>query len=1035
MPRWTKEQMEAINKEGTNIIVSAGAGSGKTAVLSERVLRKLKDGTKISEMLILTFTNAAAFEMKERIRKKIKSDPSLVDQLDLIDASYVTTFDSYSLSIVKKYYYLLDVDKNLTVADSNIMNNKRREYLDQIFDYYYENPTDEFLKLIRDFCVKDDKDIKEAILSISIKMDLLPEKEEYLNKYIDTYFSEEFINKNINIYLDRVNNKFRTLYNDLLELLSLAENKFYDDLEIIINKYRKAKELGDIVSVLKEKIPNLPRNSSEELKVLKERIVDERTDLIKYISFNNVDEIKESIEITKSYASIFIDIIKKLDENIWSYKKYNNTFEFIDIAKMAIKVVKDNPDIRDNLKYGFKEIMIDEYQDTSDLQEIFINLIENNNVYMVGDIKQAIYRFRNANPNIFKDKYDKYSLGDNGYKIDLLKNFRSRSEVLDNINLIFNPVMDNTIGGADYISSHQMVFGNTTYNEEGKTDKDYNMDILNYIYDKECGFTKEEIEVFTIARDIESKVKNKYPIFDKDTKEVHDAKYNDFCILIHRTKDFDLYKQIFEYLNIPIEKYTSTDITQDNEINIIKNIITLIESIKNNKFDVESKYAFISILRSYLYRLDDEEIFEYFVNNNYKDSMLYKKIEELCIGIEVLSISKVIELIIDSFNFYERSITIGDTYKLDIRLESIIKLSKDYEKLGCTLEEFRDFLDNLGEDNMSLECNFNDNRNDSVKIMSIHKSKGLEFNICYFSGFFGKFNMQDINSRFIFSNKYGMILPYYKDGIGTTIYKTLFKDDFLVDEISEKIRLFYVALTRAKEKMILVTSLEDNDLYEEFVPDNIRLKYNSFNSILKSIYSKISSYIKDVDIEKLNMTRDYNLVKKIDYKKLIEPSNEKIKNIEIKIDNNLITNKHFSKGSTDILGEEIFKKMQFGTYIHYLFELFNFKNPDYSYIEEEYIPYIKSFVESGIDFNTCDIYKEYEFLYEKDKESLHGIIDLMLVYKDKVMIIDYKLKNIDDDNYLKQLNGYKEYIEHKLNKETHIYLYSVIDKKLEELKG
>ena len=336
---------------------------------------------------------------------------------------------------------------------------------------------------------------------------------------------------------------------------------------------------------------------------------------------------------------------------------------------------------------------------------------------------------------------------------------------------------------------------------------------------------------------------------------------------------------------------------------------------------------------------------------------------------------------------------------------------------------------------MSLECNFNDSREDSVKIMSIHKSKGLEFNICYFSGFYGKFNMKDLNSRFIFSNKYGMILPYYKDGIGTTIYKTLYKDDFLIDEISEKIRLFYVALTRAKEKMILVTSIEENESFNELVPDDIRIKYSSFNSILKSIYYTVSPYIKDIDIESLGISRDYNLIKKVDFKKLIKKSDEVIENIEINIDNNFISNKHFSKGSHEVLDEDVFVKMQFGTYIHYLFELFDFKNPDYSYIDEEYVDYIKSFVESGIDFNTCDIYKEYEFIYEKDNIELHGIIDLLLVYKDKVMIIDYKLKNIDDDNYLKQLNGYKEYIEHKLGKDTHIYLYSVLDKKLEELKG
>ena len=1036
MPRWTNEQMDAINKEGTNIIVSAGAGSGKTAVLSERVLRKLRDGTKISEMLILTFTNAAAFEMKERIRKKIKSDPSLQEQLDLIDASYVTTFDSYSLSIVKKYYYLLDVDKNITVADKNIIDNKRREYLDLIFDEYYENPTDDFIKLISDFCVKDDTEIKEAILNLSSKMDLLPEKEQYLDNYISTYYSDEFIDSNINKYLDEVNRKYDVIVNLIKDLSSSSENKFREDIDTVLTKYINARNLEEKMIALNETLPRLPKNSDQSIKDLKEDITTRKKDLLSYIGISKEDEIKDNILSTKGYASTFIDIIKKLDELIWSYKRFNNTFEFVDIAKMAIKVVKENDDVRNNLKYGFKEIMIDEYQDTSDLQEIFINLIENNNVYMVGDIKQAIYRFRNANPNIFKNKYDKYSVGDNGYKIDLLKNFRSRSEVLDNINLIFNPVMDNNIGGADYRATHQMIFGNTTYNEEGKTDNDYNMEILNYEYDKDSDFTKEEIEIFTIARDIENKVKNKYQIFDKDTLELHDANYSDFCILIHRTKDFDLFKKIFEYLNIPIEKYTSTDITQDNEINIIKNILTLIISIMNNRIDTEFKYAFISICRSYLYRMEDNEIFKYFVNNNFEDSYIYKKVKDLCDGIEILSISKIIELIIDEFNFYENSILVGDTYKLDIRLEYILNLAKSYELMGCSILEFRDFLDNLNNDNNSLECNFSDNRSDSVKIMSIHKSKGLEFPICYFCGFYGQFNMADINSRYIFSNKYGMILPYYKDGVGTTIYKTLYKDDFLNEEISEKIRLLYVALTRAKEKMILVTSLEDKDIdSSSVIDDDIRIKYRSFKSIIDSIYYNIGSYIKNINIDELNISSDYNLIKKVNYEKEINESKEVINNIEIDIPNEVLSSKHFSKSSHEIVDEDTSKKMEFGTYIHYLFELMDFKNPDYSYIDSKYIDYIKTFVESDIDFINCDIYKEYEFIYQKDNEELHGIIDLMLVYSDSVKIIDYKLKNIDDENYIKQLNGYKNYIENKLNKKTSIYLYSVIDKKLEEIKG
>ena len=185
MPNWTKEQNDAIESEGENIIVSAGAGSGKTAVLSARVIRKLENHTSINELLILTFTNLAAGEMKLRIRDKIKERPDLKEELKKIDSSYITTFDSFSLSLVKKYHYLLNVRKNINIIDSNLLKIKTNEYLDEIMEDEYINRLDDFTKLITDFCIKDYKDLKKMILKVNEGLDLKYDKEDYLNKYID----------------------------------------------------------------------------------------------------------------------------------------------------------------------------------------------------------------------------------------------------------------------------------------------------------------------------------------------------------------------------------------------------------------------------------------------------------------------------------------------------------------------------------------------------------------------------------------------------------------------------------------------------------------------------------------------------------------------------------------------------------------------------------------------------------------------------------------------------------------------------------
>ena len=447
---WTLEQEQAINEEGKNIIVSAGAGSGKTAVLSERVIRKLKQKVNINELLILTFTNAAATEMKDRIRKKIKKDPSLKEQLDYLEQAYITTFDSYALSVVKKYNYLLNIPKNIKPIDSIIINIKKKQILNDILENLYKEKNEKFLNLIDSFCTKNDDEITLAILKISSLLDKKYDKEEYLNNYIENYYNENTINNNIKKYtynLIELEQEIENIFNELEQYIS---TDYYEKLASILNKIFNPKNYNDLLQIKElPRLPNIPKDSPEEAKELKKQLTEKIKELKNKLKYKDQEELKQGILKTKDYVEVLINIIKELDKQIVKYKQENNAYEFDDIAKMAIKVVKENPNIQEELKYTYNEIMVDEYQDTSDLQETFLKLIDNNNIYMVGDIKQSIYRFRNANPDIFKQKYEDYKNKINGYKIDLVKNFRSRKEVLNNINEIFNLIMDKEIGGAD----------------------------------------------------------------------------------------------------------------------------------------------------------------------------------------------------------------------------------------------------------------------------------------------------------------------------------------------------------------------------------------------------------------------------------------------------------------------------------------------------------------------------------------------------------------------------------------------------------
>lgn len=1029
MPRWTKEQQEAIDKEGCNIIVSAGAGSGKTAVLSERVLRKLKDGVNINELLILTFTKAAAFEMKERIRKKISKEESLSKQLEYIDSSYITTFDSYALSVVKKYHYLLNLSSTVAIADASIIYLEKKRRMDEIFEQLYKEKNPLFLKLIGDFCTKDDEEVKKYIISISSKLDLKYDKKEYLESYLDKY-NEDKIEKDILLFTKLIQKKISSVRVYLEDISSFVDSDYLDSLYECLSSLLNASNYREIISCFPIKLPNLPRGSEEDAKRIKEEISTTLKDINSILTFKDEEDIKNSILKTKDYIKIIIEMINQLDKELDSFKDKNNLYEFTDISKMAIRILKENREVREELKYSFKEIMVDEYQDTSDLQEDFISLIENDNVYMVGDIKQSIYRFRNANPYIFKNKYDRYSKQEGGYKIDLNKNFRSRMEVLDNINLVFNLIMDDDIGGADYKATHQMVFGNTSYIEKGTTGQNNNFEILNYTYSKDSEFTKEEIEIFTIAQDIKKKIESGYQVFDKDEGILRDITYNDFVILMDRTSKFDLYKKIFGYLKIPLTKYTDTSITNESDTVLMKNIISLMVHAYNKTYDVDFQYSFTSVARSFLFSYSDQEIFDYLKNKNYASSKIMQIVEEINQRYLVLTPRELLELIIEKFEIYEHLNLVGDITSRMIRYEYLINLSASLSELGYQIEDFGEYLDTLIEEGYDIKLSTSDNSGDSVKIMTIHKSKGLEYHICYYSGLYAKFNIGDLKEKFLFDNKYGIIAPFFDEGIASTIYKYLLKEDYIKEEISEKIRLFYVALTRAKEKMILVGSLEENNLSISSLVDNsLREKYRSFLDILESVYPVIKDYITNVSLEELGLTKDYNLIQKTNYESHIEPTEEIKTFYDIEIESKLVNKEHYSKTLSKLVDKDTKEKLEFGEYVHYVFEMVDFKTPDLEGIDSKCKHYIESFLKCGLDFQSPKIYKEYEFI----TEGHHGIIDLVLEYNDKVIIVDYKLKNIDDDAYLEQLKGYSKYIGDKLGKEVQVYLYSIIKEELQEV--
>ena len=1038
MPKWTKEQEEAIIKSGSNIIVSAGAGSGKTAVLSERVINKIQNGIHVNELLILTFTRAAADEMKDRIRKKIGKIPEFKDELTLLSSAYITTFDSFALSVVKKYHYLLNISSSIAITDESIVKLEQKKILDNIFEKFYKEKNEKFINLIKKYCIKNDKSLKSNILSLCNKISDYIDRDEFIDNVINNFYEEENVNNLLTKYKEFINDKKKEI------MLELDNMNMYFDYDYCMSLQNSC--LGILKANIDElhlyesiKLPSAPRGSEEEAKEAKANLKKLVDDLISYGNYGTLEDIKNDILSSKETVITILEIVKSYLNEVEKYKKENNIYTFSDISRLSIKILKENESVRNELKYSFKEIMIDEYQDTNDVQDIFISMIANNNVYMVGDIKQSIYRFRGSNPNIFKEKYSNYSKNIGGYKIDLIKNFRSRYEVLDNINKVFDLIMDSSLGSAEYRETHEMVYGNTAYDSEKINDFNYDFEVLEYMNNKkETGFDNSEVEIFIIAKDIKDKMKNKLKVFDKETSKLRDATYNDFVIILDRSKYFDSFKKIFEYLDIPLTILKDGKLNASTDIYLIKNIVDLIIHINDNNLNEDFKYDFVSIARSFLYEYTDENIFDIINSKNYKETTIYKDFSSIK-NINIKTSNEIFNDILDITDFYNKLYKIGDYENTNVRLETISKLSSSLSNLGLSIIDFRDYLNDIIENNEDIKYTTFSSNSDSVKILTIHKSKGLEYPVCYFADLDHEFNTSELKDKFICDKNYGLIVPSNMEDITTSVIKELYKKDFIKEEISEKIRLFYVALTRAREKMVIVLPEKETKKLEKnengVIEEIRRLSFSKLSDFMYGVKDYLDKYFKTIDITKLGLTKDYQYNKTINIKDNTNIKDD-IKVEEINIKNDITEEKHFSKETNMLSTKEEIKMMKYGTRIHEYLELIDYKNPNLSLIKDTFIKdKIEKFLNNDLLKNIKDsnIYHEYEFYYEKDNINYHGIIDLMLEYDEHIDIIDFKLKSITDDNYKSQLYGYKNYIENITNKKVNTYLYSILNEKIESL--
>lgn len=1063
---WTDEQWQAIYQTGTNILVSAGAGSGKTAVLTERIIEKLKQGISISSLVVLTFTKAAAFEMKTRVRKKIKKEIEqgnvvLKKELERLDSAFITTFDSYSLSLVKKYHYLLGVKKDISITDNIVLELAKKKLIDQVFETFYQKEDTSFLTLLDTFTTKDDDQIKTFCLKLNDSLETLTHKRDFLDSYLETQYQENMIEEKIKQYEQILDREKIGLLDALSTLKNCVSNpvslEFTLKLEANLEPIYSCATYDDYKTCSAFSFTSFTRSKKideQELETMKYHYyeIKKHFERIKELCvYESRSSLRESILKTKETVSVFIAILKEFDEKLFAYKKRENLYEFSDIARLAIILLENHPEIREHLKRSINEIMIDEYQDTNDIGDYFISLISNQNVYMVGDIKQSIYRFRNANPNIFMEKYSQYQNHIGGEKIDLNKNFRSRREVLDDINFLFQKFMDETIGGADYKNGHAMIFGNTLYEKSGATIQNNHFEILDYEYhntELSKFYKTDEIEAFIIADDIKKKIENHYQVFDKEEKVLRSIQYQDISILLDRKTSFDLYQKIFTYLGIPIQVHKDEKFAYSDEVFVIQNILKWVLSILEPQYAMDHlSYAVLSVSRSIVGGISDEILFQFLLEHkenllktlNESKTPLTQLHEKMCFLAQYSkthTLSELLEQVYQVFDLYKAILKLQNIELLTIKLDYLLDVARNLEQMGYQIASFLEYLEEAIKGDLDVTFSRNqDTSSNAVNIMTIHKSKGLEYHVCYYAGLQKKFSKADLKDKFLFDQKLGFLVPYFEEGIRETFYKELLKEEWNKEDISEKIRVFYVALSRAKEKMILVTNLSDKELerYDhDMVDEMVRRNYQSFFDILLSIKPSLKPYLVPTNLADIPISKQYEQLKEVNYAQNLEKTNIKPNYITLDIKPEKIEKTTFSE-SYHVLDQKEKERLNFGLKIHECLQYLDFRN-----IEESLASMHLSMFEKQklLAFCTQDFMKNLKsptFYHElelyNEKEDSHGIIDLLIVDLDVCYIVDYKLKNIDKPSYVKQVSGYAKMVEHKLGKKVVGILYSLLEER------
>lgn len=897
---WTTEQQQVIDLRNRNILVSAAAGSGKTAVLVERIVKIITDKNHpvdIDHLLIVTFTNAAAAEMRERIGNAIEKaldeqpgDEHLLRQLTLIHNAQITTIDSFCLYVVRNHFHEIDLEPNFRIGDEGELKLLREDVLGKVLEQNYEEPSEAFSDFVEGYASgRTDAALNEMILQLYEFSRSYPWPEKWLDSFVGIYRIENREELDRAEWLAPLTQNIRFVLKDCEQLLKQAlavtqqddgpdmyEKAVRSDLEKYesLSKLTSFCELSVALSDIKYDRLASSRgfegdpDKLELVKSLREQAKDVVKKLCKQYFFCSPEMMIEQLERTEPMLEEVVRLTKQFADEFAAAKRRKNLVDFHDVEHFALQILVDEETEKvkktaEEFRDTFEEIMIDEYQDSNEVQETLLRSISReergeNNIFMVGDVKQSIYRFRLARPELFMKKYDSYSLEESTtQRIDLHKNFRSREEVLTCTNDIFYKIMVRSLGNVEY-DAEAALYPGASY----PVSADFTPEILladsndELLEDTEFS-DKKTLEAKIVAEEIRHLMKTQ-PVTDKATGELRAARYSDIVILLRSLSGWaDSLVEVLNGNGIPAHTVSSTGYFSTVEVQTVLSMLRLLD---NPRQDI----PMAAVLRSPMAGLTDEELavlrledgsvpfheavlelaeglYEEDGQKEISDSeadrkqgrnadektenhieitahrkllKFYKKYKQLRQLVPDTPIHELIEIILreTGYGHYVAAMPAGN--RRTANLNMLLEKAAAYEKTSYKgLFHFVRYIDELQKYDVDFgEADMVGENEDVVRIMSIHKSKGLEFPIVIVSGMGKNFNKQDTRSKMVLHPELGIGLDYM-DGKkrikSPTIAKKAIAKQIDLENLGEELRVLYVALTRAKEKLILTGTLKD----------------------------------------------------------------------------------------------------------------------------------------------------------------------------------------------------------------------------------